>query len=135
MIDWSVVPVSSIRRVEAFRGPGASLYGDSAIGGVVQVFTDRPGNGGQLTATGGSFKTFTADGLYSRRLSSTGFNFSGAARTTDGAFEHSSGEQFVANGGVDGAFKGFSWRWSATGDTREQDDPGALDADAYALDS
>ena len=32
---------ASIRRVEASRGPGASMYGDSAIGGVIQILTDR----------------------------------------------------------------------------------------------
>ena len=41
LIDWSVVTASSIRTVEAMRGPGASMYGDSAVGGVLQVLTNR----------------------------------------------------------------------------------------------
>ena len=41
LADWSVVPLASIRRIEAARGPGASLYGDSAVGGVIQVLTNR----------------------------------------------------------------------------------------------
>jgi outer membrane cobalamin receptor len=28
LIDWSALPVSAIRRVEAVRGPAASLHGD-----------------------------------------------------------------------------------------------------------
>jgi iron complex outermembrane receptor protein len=134
LIDWSVVPASSVRRVEAFRGPGASLYGDSAVGGVVQVLTDRAATGGQFTATGGSFTTFTGDGAYGRRRPGVSFNVSGAARSTDGAFEHSAADQFVGNGVLDGQFRGFTWRWSATGDRRERDDPGALTRSAFELD-
>ena len=32
LIDWSRLPLAAIRRVEAARGPGASFYGDAAIG-------------------------------------------------------------------------------------------------------
>ena len=78
LIDWSLVPTSSVRRIEAFRGPGASMYGDSAIGGVIQILTDHDATGGQLTATGGSFESFTADSAYGRRTRSIGFNLSGA---------------------------------------------------------
>ncbi len=67
LIDWAIVPASAIRRVEAVRGPGASLYGDSAIGGVVQILTDRTTRGGQATVTGGSFSTLSVDGSYSAR--------------------------------------------------------------------
>ncbi len=134
LIDWSVVPASSIRRVEAFRGPGASLYGDSAVGGVIQVLTDRASTGGQLTTTGGSFATFTGDGAYGRRRPGVSFNVSGAARATDGAFERSAGHQFVGSGNLDGQLRGFTWRWSATGDGRERADPGALTRNQFARD-
>jgi vitamin B12 transporter len=85
LIDWSVVPVASMTRVEASRGPGSSLYGDSAVGGVVQVLTERADSGGQLTLEGGSFDTFIGDGAYGRRRKGMSFNVAGAARTTDGA--------------------------------------------------
>src|SRR5437867_6360063 len=78
LVDWSLVPASSIRRIEAFRGPGAALYGDSAVGGVIQILTDQQASGGQLTVAGGSFQTFTADGSYGRRLPALGFTVSGA---------------------------------------------------------
>jgi iron complex outermembrane receptor protein len=139
LIDWSVIPASSMRRIEAFRGPGAALYGDSAVGGVIQILTNRPAGGGELTATGGSFHTFTADSTYGRRAPRVGFNLSGAARRTAGAFEHSGAQQVVGGGNVDGAFRGFSWHWNATGDERDRDDPGVvsrdrLTADPYASD-
>lgn len=131
LIDWSVVPAASVTRVEANRGPGSSLYGDSAVGGVVQVLTNRASTGGQLTLAGGSFTTFTGDGSYGRRRSGLSFNVSGAARTTDGAFEHSIGRQLGGSGSLDGTLHGFTWRWSATGDGREREDPGALARDDF----
>ncbi len=134
LIDWSLVPTSSIRRIEASRGPGASLYGDSAIGGVIQVFTNRPAKGGQLTLSGGSFSTFSADGTYGRRSPSLGVLFTGAALGTDGASEHSSGKQFLVGGSLDGRIHGASWRWTATVNDRDRDAPGAVGGDAIQSD-
>ena len=131
LIDWSSVSSSAIRRVEASRGPGASLYGDSAIGGVVQIFTDRAVNGGEVTATGGSFDTFTGDGSYARRFRAAGVSVSAAARSTDGAFQHSSARETLAAGGTDGIVGGFSWRWNASAADRWRDDPGALARDVF----
>lgn len=39
---WNLVPVSSIERIEVVRGAYSSLYGSSAMGGVVNVITRRP---------------------------------------------------------------------------------------------
>lgn len=35
------LPLELIERIEIVRGPRSSLYGSEAIGGVIQVFTDR----------------------------------------------------------------------------------------------
>lgn len=39
---WSLVPVSIIERTEVVKGAFSSLYGSSAIGGVVNVITKKP---------------------------------------------------------------------------------------------
>ncbi|MEO1766319.1 TonB-dependent receptor domain-containing protein [Thiobacter aerophilum] len=36
------IPLTQIERIEILRGPGSSLYGADAIGGVIQIFTRRP---------------------------------------------------------------------------------------------
>ena len=41
---WNLVPLSSIERIEVVRGAYSSLYGSSAMGGVVNVITRKPGN-------------------------------------------------------------------------------------------
>ncbi|SDR97490.1 vitamin B12 transporter [Halopseudomonas sabulinigri] len=40
------LPVEQIERIEVVRGPRSSLYGSEAIGGVIQIFTRRGGDGG-----------------------------------------------------------------------------------------
>ncbi len=39
--DFTALPLSQIERIEILRGPGSSLYGADAVGGVVQIFTHR----------------------------------------------------------------------------------------------
>lgn len=39
---WSLIPVSIIERAEVVKGAFSSLYGSSAIGGVVNVITKKP---------------------------------------------------------------------------------------------
>lgn len=39
---WNLVPLSSIARIEVVKGAYSSLYGSSAMGGVIQVITKEP---------------------------------------------------------------------------------------------
>ena len=39
---WSLIPISIIERTEVVKGAFSSLYGSSAIGGVVNVITKKP---------------------------------------------------------------------------------------------
>jgi outer membrane cobalamin receptor len=134
LIDYSLVPPASIRRIEAVRGPGAAMYGDSAVGGVIQILTDRSGGGGALTVSGGSFSTYTGDGSYRRQLGNVLFGVSGAARTTDGGMVHSGGREFVGSGSADGRAGRLTWRANVTGDGRDRDDPGSLSRTQISVD-
>jgi iron complex outermembrane receptor protein len=42
-ITWSAVPLSGVERIEIIRGAGTVLYGDRAVGGVVNIITDKSG--------------------------------------------------------------------------------------------
>jgi iron complex outermembrane receptor protein len=48
-VNWALVPVSELERVEVVRGPFSSLYGGNAMGGVVNLIT-RPVEKRQLEA-------------------------------------------------------------------------------------
>ena len=40
-VDWSIIPLSAIERIEIVRGPGSVLWGDKAVAGVINVITKR----------------------------------------------------------------------------------------------
>jgi iron complex outermembrane receptor protein len=41
-VDWTQIPLDQIERIEIVRGAGSVLYGDNAVGGVVNIITKRP---------------------------------------------------------------------------------------------
>jgi outer membrane receptor for ferrienterochelin and colicins len=40
-IVWQLIPLSDIERVEVIKGPASSLYGQTAIGGVINIITRK----------------------------------------------------------------------------------------------
>jgi iron complex outermembrane receptor protein len=51
-VDWTQIPLDRVERVEIVRGTGSVLYGDNAVGGVINIITKTPTE--QLTARGNS---------------------------------------------------------------------------------
>src|SRR5213075_87967 len=69
-VDWQRFRAAGIDRVEVLHGPGSALYGDTALGGVVQVFT-RPANDqehAELRLGGGSFGARDLDAGYGTEI-------------------------------------------------------------------
>ena len=56
-IDWDMLPLEEVDRVEVVKGAGSSLYGSAAFGGVVNLITrDIPvGFHGRVRATAGAY--------------------------------------------------------------------------------
>jgi len=44
--DWNVIPADGIERIEILRGPGASLYGGSAVAATINIITRKAENEG-----------------------------------------------------------------------------------------
>ena len=85
--DLSALSLASIERIEILRGPGSSLYGADAVGGVVQIITRR-GEGGLNVAAHlavGGLKSSEAD-----------FSVAGAS----GSWDYAAGLGREASGGV-----------------------------------
>ena len=54
-VDWTQLSAAQIERIEITHGASSVLYGDGAVGGVINIVTRIPESGGKLTLGGGSF--------------------------------------------------------------------------------
>ncbi|MBV1774805.1 TonB-dependent receptor [Burkholderiaceae bacterium DAT-1] len=77
------LPVDQIERVEILRGPGASLYGADAIGGVIQIFT-RQGKASTVTAGLGNDGQRQISLSHGGQSGDTRYTLSLASSRTDG---------------------------------------------------
>ena len=83
---FQYIPVSQIERIEVVRGPQSSLYGSSAIGGIIQIFTNKEAHGQSFYAdTGyGSDDTVEANAGFSYGNETSSFNIGVGYIDTDG---------------------------------------------------
>lgn len=129
-VDWRSFRAEDIERIEVLHGPGSSLYGDTALGGVVQLFTRQQpnaGSSGDLHLSGGSFDTRNADLGYLADLGGD-LRLDLRADTADtGGFRAHSDN---SNRGVQLALLRFAehsrWRFEAAGDRKDRREPGSL---------
>ncbi|QKO21665.1 TonB-dependent receptor domain-containing protein [Rhodoferax sp. BAB1] len=80
------LPLSQIERIELLRGNASALYGEAAVGGVIQIFTrevgDQPGAYGTVTAGSRGSRGLTAG--YAARDGDLGLRLDAGAEHTDG---------------------------------------------------
>ncbi len=67
-VDWTQIPIEQIERIEIIRGTGSVLYGDNAVGGVINIITKTPSQEPALSA-GGSVGSY---GMKQGRFSVSG---------------------------------------------------------------
>jgi iron complex outermembrane receptor protein len=85
-VDWTQIPVDQVERIEIVRGTGTVMYGDNAVGGVINIITKTPSEG--FTAKSGvTFGSYghkrleaSASGGYDRIATSINASYD----TTDG---------------------------------------------------
>jgi outer membrane receptor protein involved in Fe transport len=85
-VQWNLVPLGDVQRVEVVRGGGAALWGNYAMGGVINVVTRVPGQDGlSLDAAGGSYGTVSVNGLGTLGIADNArLSFGAATLRTDG---------------------------------------------------
>jgi iron complex outermembrane receptor protein len=68
-VTWELVPPETVERIEVVPGPFSSLYGGSAMGGVINIITKMPAKREFLPKLGyGSFDTKSLGLLYQDRI-------------------------------------------------------------------
>jgi len=84
-VYWSRIPLESVERIEILRGGGSSVWGNHALGGVINVVTRGiPEKGLTMVAGVGSHDDRALDLSGGRRYERLGWSLAGNYRETDG---------------------------------------------------
>nr|WP_246820277.1 TonB-dependent receptor [Bradyrhizobium iriomotense] len=128
-VDLSTIPLNSIERIEITRGnSGAVLYGDNAVGGVINIVT-KNGVGGppataRIEAGFGSFNTKLGNISTSLNSGPWSTSFYGNTVKTDGYRDNNRYSQENGVGNLNYTTPGLSAFLTVTGDNQELRLPG-----------
>ena len=129
-VAWDVLPpVASIEAIEVMRGGGSSLYGDAAIGGVINVVTRAIGGPAGMAgqASAGSFAGLRAEAEAAAPASWRRLRLGAAAERTGGWREHSGRNALKARAGFPILERtGGTVQLTATAHWRDFEEPGPL---------
>jgi len=93
-VNWSQIPVGNIDRIEVLRGAHTALYGDYAVGGVINIITDRSTDQQQtnISIMAGSYGFNDESINTSGDLSGVGYSASIGHQSSDGYRDRSAFE-------------------------------------------
>lgn len=89
-INWHLIMPEKVERVEVLKGPNSALYGNHAMGGVINIITKTPEEpfSGSVSASSASYNTFGGKFLLGGNHQKTGrgfyWNANGFYRKGDG---------------------------------------------------
>lgn len=130
LVAWDAIPLAAVDRIEIVRGGASALWGDAAIGGVVNVITRAPGSGGERwSMAGGSHGSWRGSLSADARVLGRDLALSGGIDRTDGYREHAE----RTTGRVRATWllasdESGSLRLDAAAHRREFDEPGPVPA-------
>jgi len=86
-VNWNLISTREIERIEVVKGPGSALYGGNAMGGIINVVTQKPTRPLEGSVTG-SYGTYNTKGVNAKLAGKLNNGFYWAA---DGLFRNSDG--------------------------------------------
>ena len=134
LVEWTTIPAAAIERIEVFRGSGSVLYGDAAIGGVINVITRAPTTNASRSELGlGERDSRDATIQIARKLGeawgATGMVSADEGRTNRA---HSFSRRVALSSSVEKTLPAQRTRFTIQYDHLRNEDPGPLDADAFS---
>lgn len=90
----NAIPLNQVDRIEILSGSAGVLYGDQAVGGVINIVTKSPENtGGSVQLSGGSFDTYEGRGDVSGAINKDWrYFFTGSYKQGDNYRKHNGNE-------------------------------------------
>lgn len=103
LVDWNLIDLDNIERIEIVRGPASSLYGDNAVSGVINIITKRPSDTAKtdLSVSYGTFNTQNYGVSTSGKYKRVGYYLRAKEAITDGFREHCDYKGFNLNSKLD----------------------------------
>lgn len=90
LVNWFAIPVTSVESVEILRGGSSALYGDAAVGAVINLITPPDSDEQDLLAIrSGSRVPFETSFRHTGQLSARQYSVFGGFTTVDGFRDHS----------------------------------------------
>jgi outer membrane cobalamin receptor len=90
LVDWAQIPLFAIERIEAVRGPASAVYGDTSLGGVIQVFTQGPAvRHGRAHIGGGTYGHRSLNAAYRQPFGTLNADMLGSYSASRGFRTHS----------------------------------------------
>lgn len=89
-VNWNRINMEDVERIEVFKGPASSLYGNNAMGGVINIITKTPEKfvEGQVSGKYGTYNTYGGNlavaGNPFPKSSGPYYRFSGFYQKSDG---------------------------------------------------
>lgn len=124
--DWRRFRTAALERVEVLHGPGSALYGDTALGGVVQLYTrDAPGSG-EVTASGGSFETRELDAGYTADLGAYRLALHAGSADTGGFRANAAASDRTLQLSLSRTHDRARWRVDGSAARKDRREPGPL---------
>src|SRR3954447_8731767 len=133
-VDLSTIPLNSIERIEITRGnSGAVLYGDNAVGGVINIVTKTGVGGPPVTIRGeagvGSFNQRLANVSAATNFGAWSTSFYGNAVKSDGYRDNNQLDQMNGVGNLNYTTPDFKAFLTVTGDDQKLGLPGGRTVD------
>ncbi len=127
VVNWDIIPLSAVRAIEVVRGPSSALYGDAAVGGVINIQTTGAAVPTRWRIAAGNYGILDGNAAWSGDVGTRSASLYGGRKHSNGYRDHEGGDASTLGGS-------FELRRSATGLLRlsglyhdsDYDDPGPL---------
>ncbi len=97
LVNWNALPINDVVSMEILKGQSSSLYGNIALGGVLNIRTkQRNQSTVKLSAWGGSYDNYRAQLSYSTHL----FKIYGSFKNLTGYRQHADRQNYTLGGTV-----------------------------------
>jgi iron complex outermembrane receptor protein len=126
-VPWEMIAVSAIDRIEIIKGSAGVLYGDRAVGGVINIVTNEGKKSiNQASVTFGSFGTKGLSAIFQNKFNDTLFKISGNVNESDGWRQNTASNQYSFNARVTQFFDKNSAYVETFANHNKNETPGAV---------